>query len=151
MLESTSKEIGKTKYLLTQFGAKKGRSVLLRLFKVLGPGIGVLAQDTDKVADAIRMLSESIKEEDLDYLCDEFAKVTKVYKVAKMASGDTEILTDLLPMFDSHFRNAYGEMFMWLAQSIHFNFADFLVEIQGADLSALGLRKAPQKPLSPTE
>src|SRR5438105_8238745 len=116
-IENKVKEIGGNQYKVFQFGARKGRTVLFRLFKVLGPGLSALAQ-ADKASDALgpalMALAESANEDDFTYLCDACAEVTKLIQTASFSDGKTqEIEQDLNKVFDEHFRGKYVDMVRW--------------------------------------
>lgn len=146
------KTIGDSTYEVTQFGAKKGRSVLLRAFKMLGPAAGAIAEDQSKLANAVDVLARSATEEDLDYLCDECAKCTKLIQVGTFNGTEKEISQPLSESFDSHFRGRYLEMIQWLVFSLQHNFASFLGEMQNVSKGPLAAFVTTKTPLqSPKE
>ena len=140
MIERREKRIGKTTYKVEQFGAKQGRLVLFRLFRLLGPAMSALAEGGDPgdmIGRALRRFAESANESDFDSLCEAFAAKTKVVHEATTAGGTVGVDLDLAADFDSHFANNYGEMLQWLAFAIEANYASFLGE-NGAALEKLG-------------
>ncbi len=153
--EIKEKKIGKNTYLVSQFGAKTGRRVLFRLTKMLGPTIAGLIRgggfSQGGIAGALRAFAESGSDEDIDYLCDSFAAVTKVK--TPLANGH-EIELDLGKQFDDHFRGHYGEMIAWLMFAIEYNFESFLSEMtnEGSGLGEmLGIKRTKSESKSPPE
>lgn len=151
-IKTERREIGTATYIVTQFGGLKGRSVLFRLSKIIGPivagGIAGGKDATDIERAMLQMVGSGIagyvehaKEEDFIYLCETFAAITKVEQ--RLESGES-IKVQLGDVFDSHFAGKYGEMLLWLAFAVEVNFANFLGEIEkeltGA-LAKIGLRK----------
>jgi len=125
------KEIGGNTYVVTQFGAKVGRTVLFRLTKILGPALGGLVKggfSGAAIGTAIQAFAETAREDDFAYLCDQFAASTTVKKPIT-ATGAKEIKVDLAKVFDEHFRGHYGDMVLWLAFAVEVNFASFFPEI----------------------
>lgn len=153
MAESQQEQkIGENTYVVRMFGAKKGRTVLFRLSKMLGPAMTGLINGGFSGQGLVMMLSsfaESAKEEDFEFLCDSFADVTKVKR--PVSSGEAIVL-DLSQVFDDHFRGHYGEMIQWLGFAIRVNFESFLPEMVSGGgtlaglLEAIGIRLAAAKP-----
>lgn len=143
MAESQQEQkIGENTYVVRMFGAKKGRAVLFRLSKMLGPAMAGLLNGGftgQGISSMLQSFAESAKEEDFDYLCDSFADVTKVRR--KVASGD-EITLDLPKVFDDHFRGHYGEMIKWLGFAIKVNYESFLPEMASDGGTLAGLLEA---------
>ncbi len=145
-------QIRDTKFIIDQFGAKKGSKVLFRLVKTLGPVMAGLVKGGGFTGDGLGMalshFAESSKEEDFDYLCEAFAEVTKIKR--KLPSGD-EIELELKDHFDQQFKAHYGDLMIWLATVITHNFASFLGEMVNAEsgedlLSMLGLIRLKSNP-----
>lgn len=135
--KNKEKRIGEVNYRVTQFGALKGRQILVRLFAFLGPAAsgylkGGLSEEG--IAAALTGLSAAVTPEGFDVLCDEFASCTEVVEQSTVGP----IATPLKAQFDDHFAGRYLEMVLWFAFAVHVNFADFLdVRGLGALLSGL--------------
>lgn len=143
MREVKSKQIGKRgfTYTVSQFGAREGSRVLVRLMKILGSIAGAGLQQVDKkslatgsdgnvtlslaaIGHAITDFADKIGEDDFDWLCEKFIPTTEV-------SGGTykqgiPLATD--GVFDLHFAGQYAEMGQWLLFAIEVNYASFLPE-----------------------
>lgn len=104
--ETKETTIEGTKYRVVQVGAKVGRKVALKLGKVLASG----AKDN---------FAESLNDDDVDFLCEEFSKVTEVF----FDSGKALYLNTV---FDEQFAGKYFEMYKWLEFCIELNFGDSL-------------------------
>lgn len=138
MIEIKSKEIAGFKYEVTQLGAKKGRAVLIRLAKVIGPAISALvsADDFESAAGpALTNLCSQLNEDDFAYISDTMADCTKLVQIATTSDGQKEIKTALSSLFDDHFRGRYLPMMQWLVFTLEVNFLDFL---GGQSLASLG-------------
>lgn len=119
MRKSETKLLESTEYRVTQFGALEGRKVLLRLIKSIGPVLmpAAGAKDLAAALPGIGTALEALKEEDIEYLCDVFARHTEV-----RVNGKWPQLSDI---FDLHFGGKYLEMFLWLKFCVEVNFSDF--------------------------
>ena len=140
-IEAKTKSIGASDYTVEPHGAIKGRALLLRLVKVVGPSLTAVSQDS--IPDAIRSLLDGLTEEDLTFLCNEFAAKTMV----TVDGGELQ----LSKIFDAHFIGSYVEMIQWLAWAIEVNFGSFF-RGAGALLSkgvASAVAKAESKSESP--
>lgn len=124
------KTIGEYRYQVTLLGAKAGRSMLVRLTKLLGPATasfieGMLHAKGDLTAslaigagDAIREVTQRLTDADLTAISDELAKLTIVVL-------DDQRSTSLDKIYDDHFSGRYGDMGAWLAFALEANFASF--------------------------
>jgi hypothetical protein len=124
------KQIGEYRYLVTLLGAKAGRSMLVRLTKLLGPATasflegvlhakgGLTASLALGASDAIREVTQRLSEADLVIISDELARFTAVVI-------DAEHQPQLDKIFDDHFAGRYGEMLAWLAFALEANFTSF--------------------------
>ena len=130
MRETKQKQIGTRghTYHVTQFGARHGGRVLVRLLKMIGGAAGeAMKGDADgfdmrTVGGMVSNLAETVNEDDFDYLCDTFAKTTSIELDGKVVSLTTEGL------FDLHFAGAYIELGQWLLFAVEVNFGGFLGE-----------------------
>lgn len=136
MRETKSKEIGKRgfTYNVTQFGARKGGRIALRLLKILGSAAGTAMQeggesddgfDLKVVGKMVENLSSILTEADYDYLCDEFMKVSSVTG-GKYEHNTMPLHAD--GVFDLHFAGEYIELGEWIAFCVEVNFGGFLGE-----------------------
>jgi hypothetical protein len=115
MRETKSKEIGGHIYQVTQLGALEGRKVLARLAKALAP----LAAPGE-ISARIGAVVAGLKEEDIEQLCDTFAKHTCV------TGGEYGSKAPPLgPIFDAHFVAKYEDLVQWLVFSLRVNFEGF--------------------------
>jgi len=118
-------------YRVTLLGAKAGRSMSVRLLKLLGPTLASFVEGTVTVtaadggsalaigaADAVRELAKHMNAEELAAISDELAKFTVVVI-------DAEHEPQLFAVFDDHFSGRYDAMFGWLSFSLEANFASF--------------------------
>ena len=110
-----------TTYRVMPVPAGIGNKVLLRLGKVGAPAvITLLASPSSKrgawlaaMPSFVRAI-DLLREEDLDFVCKEFAKETQ--------HGTSGKLRPLGDSFDEHFRGAYPAMFQWLRFCMEVNF-----------------------------
>ena len=130
-IESKETRIGGVTYRVSQLPAKRGRSMLVRFVRLVGPGagsfVGGLGRSKDQtfdgglalgIADGLHDLCLRLNDDDLSAICDEFATCTVVVK-----SRDIELR--LSNVFDEHFAGRYDEMFAWLRFCCEVNFASF--------------------------
>lgn len=137
-IEVKERRIGASTYRITQLPAKRGRAMLVRFVRLLGPGAGAFVGGLGRgksgldgavgmgIADAMLDLCTRLTEEDLTVLCDEFATYTVVVQ-------SREIERRLSDIFDDHFAAKYDEMLHWLRACCEVNFASFF---GGATLGA---------------
>ena len=128
MKEIKSKQVGDRgfTYHVTQFGAKQGGRVMVRLLKMVGAAAGGamsgdgVALSVESIGALVTNLAESVSEADYDYLCDVFAKETK------FEGGELPAAIPLSPAFDQHFAGQYKELGLWLLFAIEVNYDSFL-------------------------
>jgi len=138
MRETKQKQIGDRGYTyhVTQFGARHGGRVLVRLLKILGGAAGEAMQsegvqgfDPVLIGRLVANLAETAQEEDFDFLCDTFAKAGQVsggqYPNPVPLSSDG--------LFDLHFAGAYKELGSFLLFAVEVNFGGFLEETPAMD------------------
>jgi len=129
-IEAREKRIGEHTYRVTQFGAKQGRGLLVRLLKLAGPSLGAtlssLAQGKHTEVEAalaaglsqgLYELAERLNEAEVGSVLDDFAKQTVV------VIGDRE--PRLSDVFDAHFAGKYDEMLLWARFCLEVNYASF--------------------------
>lgn len=124
MRETKTLTLGAQSYRVTQLGALAGRKVLLRAGRLVGAAI-VGQHDVETF---LRVMLEGISDDDLDFACGEFAKVTTIIQVLQDSKKST-IEIPLSDAFDDHFANKYGDMIRWLVFCFKFNFESFLGEV----------------------
>ena len=129
-IEAKERRIGTTVYRITQLPAKRGRAMLVRFVRLLGPGAGAFVGGLGRgksgfdaavgigIADALHDLCTRLSEEDLAVICDQFAEYTVVVQ-----SRDIE--RRLQDIFDDHFAGRYDEMLSWLRACCEVNFSSF--------------------------
>lgn len=120
-LSVSSKHINGHEYKVRQLGANKGRSVLIRLSKLVGPMAASVAAAKDKetaLETAAQAAFAAITEEDFKFVCDTFAESTDVV----MPDGREPQLSKI---FDLHFAGEYLTMIQWLAFCVEVNFGSF--------------------------
>lgn len=129
------------KYDITQLGAKAGRTVLARVLRV------VAAASEGNGEEAFAKFANAMTDEQLDYLCETFAKTTMV------GPEGQDRMVPLSDCFDNHFAGKYGDMLKWLWAAMETNYASFLSEM-GLDAEALKAKAAEMmiggSPASPT-
>lgn len=148
-IESKERRIGATTYRVTQLPAKRGRAMLVRFVRLLGPAAGAFASGVGRgaragvnldalmnanvamlagfgIGDALHDLCTRLNEEDLSAMCDEFAEYTVVVQ-------SREIEQRLSKIFDDHFAGRYDEMFQWFRACCEVNFASFFAGSSGAN------------------
>ncbi len=149
MLASEKRTIDDLDFEVSQLPVKDARAVLVRLTRVIGPALAAFAKDGAKslgdidhmtVANALSTLASSMSEEDLEYLCEKFGKVSKV-KVG-------ELMLPVDKAGDAVFSGRLTVMFKWIWFAIEVNYSDFLGGLR--DMSGrLSVAKAPPS-TSPT-
>lgn len=130
-METQTKRLGEHEYTVHPLGALKGRKLLVKLIRVMGPALG---SDPEKALDA---LDAGVFEE----VCDTFADSSFV----TLPSGKAPKVKEV---FDLHFAQKYGEMIQWILFSLEVNYGGFFAEL-GAIGSSLGAKGQPSK--SPKE
>lgn len=137
MIEAKEKRIGPTTYRVTQLPAKRGRAMLVRFIKLAGPGAGAFVGGLGRnqggsfdgslalgIAEGVHDFALRLNDEDLDAICDEFARYTVVVK-------SREVELKLSDIFDDHFAGAYDQMMSWLRFCAEVNFTSFFVGSSG--------------------
>jgi hypothetical protein len=126
MRETREVQIGDCKYRMKSLGAKSAVRVLHVLSKATAP-IMSQAQGLDMdVGVGFSEVLERLSPSDLDFVLDTLAKETLV---VERPDGGGVSLT-LSDIFDDHFTGKrLKDLFKWGAESLKFNFADFLAEI----------------------
>ncbi len=131
-LRSERRTIGEHEYEVTQLPSSKGRRLLVRLFKVLGPAFGELtaggAKNVDEVdsgalARAIQELALRITSDDLEDVVQELARTTRI------RMGDKE--PELASVMELHFAGRYDELIRWLAFALEVNYGSFFGGLAG--------------------
>jgi hypothetical protein len=129
-IEAKERRIGASHYRITQLPAKRGRAMLVRFVRLLGPGAGAFVGGLGRgkasldaalgigIADGLHDLCTRLNDEDLSAICDEFATYTVVIQ-----SRDIEL--QLSKVFDDHFAGRYDEMLAWLRACCEVNFSSF--------------------------
>lgn len=147
-LESQSRQIGEFSYEVTQFGAKLGNRVLLKVVKSVAPLFMAAAAagnlkdiDVEGVTSAIAGISE----DDFEWLVEQFAGATSV-QVGDQAPS-------LKKVYDLHFAGRYLDELAWLSFAIEVNYGPFFQDMKRKAAARLGkdaAAKGPSPSTSPT-
>lgn len=124
MIETTQKTIDDVSFYLTQLGFREGKKALVRLTKIVGPGLSRVAMsakdgDMKHIAVAIFELTESLTEQDLDYFCEVFGAHTEIEDGHKRVRLNADIQNVI-------FAGRYDLMFKWLGACFEVNFGPLL-------------------------
>lgn len=138
MIETITKDIGDYTYAVKQLDALKGRKVFVRLANVLGPAFEGLGKGEDAVEKALGKLLASLREDDMEYFCKQFAPSTMVLG-GEYADDPRSLQSDLF--FGTHFAGKYLDMIEWLIHCVQANYSSFFQGI-GAKVAA----RVPAKP-----
>ncbi len=114
MRETKTQNIGAFQYSVTQLGATASRKVFVRLAKLFGAGA------TGK--DPIAAILAALNDEDIDFLCDQFSKMTNV----KLDEKHSPLLASI---FEEHFAGNIWDMLQWLGFCLEVNYGSFLGEL----------------------
>ncbi len=147
MRETKQKQIGDYTYAVTQFGAKQGGRVMIRLLKIVGGAAGEAMKgdnefDMSTVGSMITNLAETLQEDDFDYLCETFAAASTV----QGGEFPNPIPLTTEGVFDLHFAGKYLELGQWLLFAVDANFG-FLGEngiVERAKRAAIARRGSAQ-------
>jgi hypothetical protein len=140
MLKRESKVIGDTEYQTTQLDAVTARRVFLRMAKLLAPmaaelGDGKKGVESERLFRGLATAIRSATEEDLDYFCDQFAKVTDVVIVDEKGNRKSPRLSTVMAL---HFvGDRFGDLFDWLLFCLEVNFGSFFGKL-GVTLGTSG-------------
>ena len=126
--------LGPVSYKITAMDAKQGRTIFVHLMKVMGP---MVKAKTD-LSTALTQLDTN----DVDILCDAFAKSTTISYTDPTAGGAESKGVQLSIVFGEHFSAAYKTMFMWLSACAELNYGDFLGEARKQSAQGLGSQTA---------
>lgn len=121
MIKEKESRIGEHDYRCSQLGAREATRVFARLCNVLGPMVeGFKASDTESsILSGIGRVLQSAKADDLEYLCDTFAKTSRV----RVGEDKWPLVSDV---YESHFAGRFTEQMQWLGFCLQVNYADFL-------------------------
>lgn len=146
-IESRETTIGGTTYRVTQLGTKRGTSLLVRLVRLLGPGVGSLVGGLGRtdvnsldsalavgVDDAMHDLAMRLDDKEVQLVLEEFAKLTAVVQ-------SDEIELRLWDIYDDHFAGRYDEMLRWAKFCMEVNFSSFFAAQSGSDKPLVRLWK----------
>lgn len=147
-LQTKTVPINGRTYEITQLPYTKGKSVLLRLLKILGPSVGAalerfpalkekelaslqVGEIAGALSAALERLTADLSEEDFDFVADALAEYTHLLQDGKKLKlkNEREFL----------FAGNYLEMFQWLTAAIRHNFLGFF---DGRDAIAEALARA---------
>lgn len=129
--ERESTVIDGHRYEMTMLGATAGYRLFNRLFKMFGPSFGAImdAVGTDGIEDAdlssqvvvnaIRTLSDQVKEADLDHVVESLRGQTHV------GIGGTEKTVPLSSVFEVHFAGDILSLGKWVIWGLQVQYATF--------------------------
>jgi hypothetical protein len=129
MRETKNVQIGDCTYKITQLGAYQSLTVLHILLRTVAPAFkaATVADENaalDMLGERLGGIMERLSEADMRKIMDTFAGVTVVN-----IAGVPQELTNI---FDGHFTGKrLADMVFWAKECLWFNFADFLVGLQG--------------------
>jgi len=132
--DTHSTEIDGYRYEMTMFGATQSYRLFHRLFRMLGPTLGPLLEalgtaknldDVDVGSEAaiaaIRSLTQSVSEADLDHVIGQLREATHVG-----VEVGSEKTVPLKQVFDLHFAGRFGPMARWIAWGLGVQYGSFL-------------------------
>jgi hypothetical protein len=137
-------QINGTTYRIRKLGAKVGKNLLGRLIRAAGPvfqGVGTELES----GDVISKLCAALKEDELNALCDAFAKETRF-----SPDDNPDLEFDMVQKFDTHFSGRYGQMTLWLKAGLEANYGNFFDELGLSPEAAKGLLAAALLPSVPS-
>ncbi len=157
MIQSKERVIDDKKYCITQLGWREGKTVLMRLFKILAPSVGSLVKGLnnvpgkdslldanisfDNVSDALNSLSSYLNDEDMTYFIETFAKKTMV----TMPGGAIIKLGNQFQVdegsMEAVFGGDYQALMRWLMFAIEVNYANFFTGAGGLNAFAQAMQK----------
>jgi hypothetical protein len=143
--EAVQFEVDGVTYTLTQFGAKKGQTLLLTCAKIVGPALGKAASSgygDVQLGGMLEELFDGLDEPTMERICADFSEACLFD-----ANGKTGL--PLKAHYDDHFAGRYLQMLQWLRECFKVNYGDFLNGLQGMLGVNLGTPKAAALPLTP--
>lgn len=141
-IETRDITIGATTYRVAQLPTKKGQALLVRIVKLLGPGIGSFVGGLGRsagefdaamalgVGDAIHDLSARLSEVEVAGVLEEFAKHTFIIH-------SEELQPLLSTVYDDHFAGAYDELMKWAKFCLEVNYRSFFGAQSGGNVKTL--------------
>lgn len=128
MLKSERIAIGADSIEVTQWGARVGADMLLRVSRMLGPAMAVVVEaggveglDLGRVVDSF---TKSANAEDLQALITGLEKASRLHTALQGADGRTAPHVMALDV-DSYFAGRYPDLIKWIAGGLKLNYADF--------------------------
>lgn len=131
-IETRDITIGSTTYRVAQLPTRKGQALLVRIIKLLGPGVGSFVGGIGRsggeldaamalgVGDALHDLAARLNELEVAGVLEEFAKNTYV-----LLSDDVQPLLNTI--YDEHFAGRYDELMKWAKFCLEVNYRSFFV------------------------
>lgn len=160
MLKSETTTINGVEYEVTQLPYSQGKTLLVRLYKVLGPPLAdAIAQAPGVSGDAevsltnfselspaisavVRTLATTVTEKDFDAVVSTLAQFSKV-------ANDQGVLVPLKSKMEFLFSGNYSALFAWLGFALKVNYSDFFGG-QGPLATLLAKAKARPQKVSPS-
>jgi len=135
-IEAKERRIGPELYRVSQLGTKAGLSMLVRLTKIAGPGVGSFVHGLGRdasgvdsaiahgVGEALHDLAARLDEQEVQRIMNEFAERTVV-----VVSREVEV--KLSDIFDDHFAGRYHLLLEWARFCMEVNFSSFFSAASG--------------------
>lgn len=139
-IETRDTTIGATTYRVAHLPTKKGQALLVRIVKLLGPGVGSfvggLARPADEfdsamaqgVGEALYDLAARLNAQEVEIVLEEFAKHTFVILTAPDGQEITPRLSDV---YDDHFAGRYDDLIKWAKFCFEVNYRSFFAGQSG--------------------
>lgn len=124
--ETERRDIRGVTYEMSQFGAKQGQKVALRVGRYMGAVLASLGPFEPGKLDTTRLMAvilEKLDEADFEVVTEALAGQTFLIMEGKRVS--------LASVYDAHFAGKIGALMEWLAWGVAFQFQDFFTELVG--------------------
>lgn len=154
-IEAREIRIGATAYRVAQLPTSRGTALLVRIVKLLGPGVGSFVggigrsetAETDSaialgIGDALHDLAARLNEAEVAGVLAEFAKQTTV-----IVSEEIELR--LHDVYEDHFAGRYDELIAWARFCLEVNYQSFFGGKSGSAKPLAQLMKLLQALRSP--
>lgn len=139
MIESKDKKIDDLNVTVTQFGARRGLKLKVKLLKIFGPALVKMVEgldlgsdkkftlendvDLDKLGDGVKLLFERVDEDQTLALVEEILADTKI------STPDGKITSeDIAKVFDMVFSGNYLTMYKVVGFALEVNYGSFFGE-----------------------
>lgn len=129
-IKAKEKTIGAYKYRVTPMGVGKGKALLVRLIRLMGPSIAEAVRAVAADGGSVSKMSIGVLAPSIGDVCERLNDDDLAFAVGTLAE-ETELsegggFAKLAPLVEYHFRGAYDELFQWLAFALEVNYGSFL-------------------------